>query len=179
MNTHKNGHDKGILKLDIFLKIFKRFTTKQLTLTVILSLLTVIPSIALSTANSTFYTYTLTQDNEWKKSQDAYLVSKVLFADLDLYYPKDIFYKNSKLYIADSGNFRIVVYDLATGNIQLIGQDILFTPEGVFVDDNNNIYVADSSAQAVYLFDESGTLIRQYTRPNSILFGVNTNYMPK
>jgi len=107
------------------------------------------------------------------------LVSKVLFADLDLYYPKDIFYKNSKLYIADSGNFRIVVYDLATGNIQLIGQDILFTPEGVFVDDNNNIYVADSSAQAVYLFDESGTLIRQYTRPNSILFGVNTNYMPK
>jgi len=57
------------------------------------------------------------------------LVSKVLFADLDLYYPKDIFYKNSKLYIADSGNFRIVVYDLATGNIQLIGQDILFTPK--------------------------------------------------
>ncbi|MEN6589978.1 MAG: YIP1 family protein [Fervidobacterium sp.] len=179
MNTHKNEHNKGILKLDIFLKIFKCFTTEQLTLTVILSLLTMIPSVALSTANSTFYTYTLTQDNEWKKSQDAYLVSKVLFADLDLYYPKDIFYKNSKLYIADSGNFRIVVYDLATGNIQLIGQDILFTPEGVFVDDNNNIYVADSSAQAVYLFDESGTLIRQYTRPNSILFGVNTNYMPK
>lgn len=72
--------------------------------------------------NSPFLTYTISGRNEWKITQDAYVVSEVLFKDLDLYYPEDIFIKDGKMYIADSGNARIVVYDMKTRKVSLIGE---------------------------------------------------------
>jgi len=128
--------------------------------------------------NSPFLTYTISGRNEWKITQDAYVVSEVLFKDLDLYYPEDIFIKDGKMYIADSGNARIVVYDMKTRKVSLIGEFSLWQPTGVFVDENY-VYVADPGTSEVIVFDKEGNEVKRIGRPSNPLFGEGANFKPK
>lgn len=128
--------------------------------------------------NSAFLTYTISGKNEWKITQDAYVVSEVLFKDLDLYYPEDIFIKDNKMYIADSGNARIVVFDMVTREATYVGDMSLFQPTGVFVDDTY-IYVADPGTSEIVIFDKLGNEIRRLGRPTNPLFGETANFKPK
>ncbi len=144
----------------------------------IVAFITLLIALTLFSSNATFYTYTLTKNNQWKKTQDAYLVSKILFKDFDLYYPEDMFIKDDLLYIVDSGNYRLVVYNLRTNEIRTLGENVFFmTPKGIFVDDNY-IYVADPGAEAVFVLDKDGNEVKQIKRPESILFGETANYKP-
>ncbi|OAA31941.1 hypothetical protein AT15_03705 [Kosmotoga arenicorallina S304] len=135
-------------------------------------------SLSLFGWNSTYLTYTLTGNSKWKVTQDAYVVSEVLFADYDLYYPEDIFIKDGKMYIADSGNARIVVFDLETREIETIGDFSLWMPTGVFVSDRF-IYVADPGTSEVVVFDKKGKEISRIGRPKNILFGEYGNFIPR
>jgi len=135
-------------------------------------------SILAFSSNSTFLTYTIGQNNKWKITQDAYLVSEVILEDAGLYYPEDMYLKDGKLYIADSGNARILVYDLKTRKISEIGAWSLFTPTGVFVDDNY-IYVADVGLSEIVIFDKNGNEIKTIGKPKSILFGQYTKFKPR
>lgn len=134
-------------------------------------------SVRLLGWNSTYLTFTLSGNNEWKVTQDAYIVSEVLFLDYDLYYPEDIFLKDGKLYIADSGNARVVVFDLETRKVSSIGDFNLWRPTGVFVSDDY-IYVADPGTSEVVLFDKSGKEVSRIGRPKNLLFGEFANYNP-
>jgi len=128
--------------------------------------------------NSPFLSYTISGKNEWKITQDAYVVSEVLFKDLDLYYPEDIFIKDDNIYIADSGNARVVVYNTITNEATFVGDMSLFQPTGVFVDDNY-IYVADPGTSEVVIFGLKGKEIRRIGRPTNPLFGETANFKPK
>ncbi|HEY8542140.1 MAG TPA: YIP1 family protein [Pseudothermotoga sp.] len=128
--------------------------------------------------DSTFLTYTLTGNNNWKITQDAYLVSEVLFKDFDLYYPEDLFIKGSKMYIADSGNARIVVLDMNTMEISTIGDMALWQPTGIFVTDEY-VYVADPGSSEVVVFTLTGEEVKRIGRPTNPLFGETANYKPK
>ncbi|TYB94370.1 MAG: DUF1282 domain-containing protein [Kosmotoga sp.] len=127
--------------------------------------------------NSTYLTYTLSGHNEWKVTQDAYVVSEVLFTDYDLYYPEDIFIKDNKMYIADTGNARIVVFDLETREINTIGDFCLWRPTGVYVTEEY-VYVADPGTYEIVIFEKNGNEISRIGRPKSILFGEYANYNP-
>ncbi|MCX7654277.1 MAG: YIP1 family protein [Fervidobacterium sp.] len=128
--------------------------------------------------DSTFLTYTLSGNNNWKITQDAYLVSEVLFKDFDLYYPEDLFIKGSKLYVVDSGNARIVVFDMNTREIRIIGDMSLWQPTGIFVTDKY-IYVADPGSSEVVIFTHDGEEIGRIGRPTNPLFGETANYKPR
>lgn len=143
-----------------------------------LILILLIITILAYSSNSTFLTYTVIKNNKWKITQDAYLVSEVILKDAGLYYPEDMYLKDDKLYIADSGNARIVVYDLKTRQIQEIGTWSLFTPTGVFVD-NNYIYVADIGLSEIVIFDKNGNEVKRIGKPTSILFGQHSKFKPK
>ncbi|MDD4366078.1 MAG: YIP1 family protein [Eubacteriales bacterium] len=92
--------------------------------------------------------------------------------------PEDLFvYKDKQeVYIADTGNKRIVITD---ENFSLIktyntykenGEDKEFiTPRGLFVSDKG-IFVADTDAEAVLMIDFDGNLIHRYSRPDDPMY---------
>ena len=71
-------------------------------------------SFNVSASENTTYTYTISVDDEWIRTQDAYMASEIIFKDYDLSQPSDIFISGRNLYVAGSGNSRIVIYNLDT-----------------------------------------------------------------
>ncbi|MCL2202607.1 MAG: hypothetical protein FWB88_01515 [Defluviitaleaceae bacterium] len=82
------------------------------------------------------------------------------------------------LYIADTGNSRILVATQTGDWVKTIGEGYLHSPHGVFRTDEGLVYVADVVAQAVFVFDQDGALIDTYTRPDHPLFGRYATFMP-
>ena len=111
-------------------------------------------------------------------TQDAYLTGDALFLDDPLLMPEDLYYTDGRLYVADTGNGRIVCLNLETGARREIGEGILQNPSGVFVTAEGEIYVADSDLCEVVVLTESGEVVRRYGRPDSTAFGANAQYQP-
>lgn len=72
--------------------------------------------LPVSAGNATAYTYTISQDEEWMVTQDAYLVSRVLMREHAMTSPRDLFVKENRLYLADTGASRVLIYQLDTGD---------------------------------------------------------------
>lgn len=132
-----------------------------------------------SANQATSYTYAADENGYWVRTQDAYLPDKTV-TELGLSSPEDMFVdENNMLYIADTGNRRIVIYDIAKGEIADELTSSEFTaPRGVYVTEEGDIYVADSGAKAVLIFDRNFKLTGKLGRPDSPIFA-DTNYEPK
>ncbi|TMV48484.1 DUF1282 domain-containing protein [Paenibacillus mesophilus] len=86
--------------------------------------------------------------------------------------PKDLFIdKNDHIYVADTGNNRIVEFDQNGTFVRYIttegGGKPFNKPEGVFVTDSLDIYVADTGNKRVVRLDKDGKFVREYIKPNS------------
>lgn len=81
--------------------------------------------LPVSAGNATAYTYTISQDEEWMVTQDAYLVSRVLMREHAMTSPRDLFVKENRLYLADTGASRVLIYQLDTGDCREIGGETL------------------------------------------------------
>ncbi|NLM25781.1 MAG: hypothetical protein GX208_06645 [Firmicutes bacterium] len=86
------------------------------------------------------------------------------------------------LYIADTGNNRIVQYDQDFNFVRTIGDSSgkgrLSRPRGVFVDQDGLIYVADTGNSRVAVFSEDGEFVKDYGRPGSQVFGSQYRFAP-
>ncbi len=129
--------------------------------------------------SSTTYNYTISVDGDWIRPQDAYVPGAIYLRDMGLSTPEDIFIKDDILYVADTGNARIVAYNLTDETYTVIGEGTLKSPAGIFVSADNTLYVADRKAPAVFIFDKDGNLIQTIGTPDSYLFGKNSVYAPK
>lgn len=129
--------------------------------------------------NSTAYTYTVSVDGQWIRTQDAYLAGAILFRDMGLKKPEDIYIDNDRIYIADTGGKRIAVMDRKSGSVSFIGEGLLSSPTGVFACEDGNILVADYGLGKVVLLSPEGNPIKWYERPDSPIFGKTTNYKPR
>ena len=89
--------------------------------------------------------------------------------------PEDMFIFNDRIYVANSGNKNILVFDLNLNLLKEIGGQHLEYPTGVFVKENK-IYVADRDKEEVLLFDFAGSIIKKYKRPTEALFGIDSTY---
>ncbi|WP_318615660.1 YIP1 family protein [Sporosarcina sp. YIM B06819] len=84
--------------------------------------------------------------------------------------PKDFFVaQNDEIYIADTGNDRIVHLDMNGELIRVLNvpESPLNKPSGIFITENNEIYIADTGNKRVVLLDNSGAMIKEYLRPES------------
>lgn len=128
---------------------------------------------------ATSYTYSADENGYWVRTQDAYLPDKTV-TELGLSTPEDLFIDDDNmLYIADTGNRRIVKYDIGKGRVEGELTDSGFTaPRGVYVTENGDIYVADSGSKAVLIFDKNFQKLGSLGRPDSPIFA-DTNYEPK
>lgn len=151
---------------------------KRLTIAIIFLLLLLF-AVPVSANDSTTYNYTISLDGGWKRTQFAYTPGGAILKTVDLSNPEDLFWHEDCLYIADTGNKRIVVYDLQENKYITFGENILKKPRGIFVKNDGAVYVADAQANAVFLFDKDRNLIQTIGRPESPLFGSESPFVPK
>lgn len=132
-------------------------------------------------AETPYRTYTMDGWGRVLETQTAYLPNETIikFGEEFLNSPNDLFITDDgEIYVADTGNSRIVVGNEAGELVRIIGEGILNTPRGVFVTEDKHVYVADSEGMAVYEFDEEGNKINEYGKPDSPLYGDKIEYKP-
>lgn len=154
-------------------------------LAVIVAMLAILPA-TVTQAKVPYKTYTQDGYNRYVETQTSYTpvttITKIVVgseqeADIELKKPQDIkITDDGFIYIADTGEDRIVVATLDGKFVKSFGDDILKNPVGIFVDANKNVYVADSEHKnkregAILVFDKDGNLINQYNKPESQLYG--------
>lgn len=147
-------------------------------LLIILCILFIFIPAPVEAANSTTYTYTLNNKNQLVRTQDAYLPDRTI-TNLRLNAPEDIFIDDdNNLYIADTGNKRILKYSISLDKVvfELAYKDFS-APRGLYVTQSGDIYVADSGANTVFRFDRDGNLVERFDRPSSPSFG-DAEYRP-
>lgn len=104
---------------------------------------------------------------------------------LSFSYPEDMFIYEDKLYIADTGNSRIVIISTKGEVIQIIDSfikdnntDDFNKPQGLFVTPEGNIYIADSGNGRIVELTSSGTYVREITRPATELITESQSFIP-
>ena len=133
-------------------------------------------------ANTPYTTYTANGYGEYVETQTAYIPVRSirLIDELSFSGASDMQITDDNImYIADTGNKRIIVSDLEGNLIRLVGEGILGTPTGIFVTEDHTLYVADETNERVYVFSTSGELVKEYGKPDHPLFGDNSTFKPQ
>lgn len=155
----------------------KRFAVSIL----LIAMLSAVLSPISASADTPYVTYTRDGYGQIRQTQSAYLAYKTIikFGDEALKEPADLYIaKDGLIYVADSGNKRIVVGNQESELVKIIGEGTLVNPRGVFVTDNGDIYVADRDAGKVFIFNSEGELITEYGKPSSPLYGDEVSFLP-
>lgn len=133
-------------------------------------------------AETPYKTYTVNGYDNLQETQSAYLPYKTLvsFGNNSFSAPSDVYVTaDGEIYVADTGNHRIIVGNINSDEIKVIGENVLKSPRGVFVtEENDHVYVADRDAKSVFEFDTDGTLLNTYGKPDSPLYGDDLEFMP-
>ena len=99
--------------------------------------------------------------------------------------PNDLFVDkvNHELYLADTGNARIVVFNKDMRFMreykQLSDGTAFVSPKGVFVREDGVIYVADDGLGQVIMMDGQGNILALYSRPQSDLYDETLVFLPQ
>ncbi|NIK67279.1 SMP-30/gluconolactonase/LRE family protein [Paenibacillus sp. BK720] len=95
--------------------------------------------------------------------------------------PKDLFIdEHDVIYVADTGNNRIAVFD-RQGKLQrfiTVPDSPLNKPEGIFVTAQGDIYVADTGNKRVVRLTGEGKLVQEYKKPESPILPSTYIYDP-
>lgn len=132
-------------------------------------------------AEDVFKTFTENGYGDLVQTQDAYSAMKTLsvFDGETLNKPADMkFGPNGDIFIADAGNNRIVVIAKDGSLNRIIEHPDFGHPNGLFVDEENQLYVADDSANKIFLFDDKDQLIHTFEKPESLSFGEKATFTP-
>lgn len=129
-------------------------------------------------AISPYQTYTLGPGGFLYPTQDAYTPYDQV--DLPVSGPEDLFFApDGSLYVADTGNSRILRLNTDLAIVAELGQGLLQSPTGVFVDASGTLYIADSGKNMIVILDGQGNLIREFGRPSEPLFGASRDFLPR
>lgn len=137
---------------------------------------------AIVKADVPYDSYSYNYWGEEVKEPHAYLYDRTI-SQIGLNYPSDMFLYEEEIYIADTGNSRIVVID-SDGTVRRIvttakdETDFLKEPQGVFVTNVGHLYVADSGNGRIVEYDESGAYVREIGRPVTNLIDDAQSFMP-
>ena len=148
-------------------------------------------SVPVSAASTPYSTYTYDINGNIQLSPPAYAPDKEVTnfdmnMDTPLSSPEDIFVDGNKnIYIADTGNKRVVVcdpdflfkFEITTFTNEHGVPDALDNPCGLCVTDKN-IYVCDSSKCRVVVFDLDGNFDRIIYAPEADVLGNDTSFTP-
>ena len=145
---------------------------------------------------STSYTYGYDYWKDVQESPDAYRVKTVIDSitlGLDdktgkMNKPQSLFVRDNDLYIVDMSNNRILQVEYRDNNYQLTriidhvtggSPETFKTPYDVFVDTEDNIYVADYGNYRVVMMDKDLNLLKVFTKPTDSTFDQKLDFLPK
>jgi sugar lactone lactonase YvrE len=143
-------------------------------------------------ASSAYQTYTYAIGGYPLYSPDAYTADNTIInssymgLDVAISNPNDLETDDqNNVYIADTGNNRIICLDryyklkfIIKDFVNAQGvNDNLTAPEGVFIT-KDRIWVCDTGAYRIVVFDRNGNFIKIIESPESNLFGDNSLYKP-
>ena len=149
-------------------------------------------ALAVDDAYPSTYTYNYDYWSDIRESPDAYRVEKVIYSkdlglDVAMKKPQSLFVRNNDIYVADTGNNRILQirrngssYELFRVIDQIQGTEVTTfnTPTDVFVDVNENIYIADTNNGRVVMVDKDLNFIQQLTKPTDATFDQSLSFLP-
>lgn len=137
--------------------------------------------VQVAASQATSFTYTLDERKRLVRTQDAYLPDRTI-TGLGLSGASDlVITEDDIMYIADSGNKRVVVYDPSKEEIieEITLDGKLDSPRGLFIDEDGSLYIADKSAGpminekqtgVVFKLDASHKLVQEYQKPDAPIF---------
>ena len=138
------------------------------------------------------YTYNYDYWSDIRESPDVYRVNDVIYStdlglDVAMRKPQSLFVQGNDLYVADTGNNRILQIHWEGSTFSLVriidtiqGCDVTTfnAPNDVFVDAQQNIYVADTNNGRVVMVDKDLNFIKQFTKPADATFDQSMSFMP-
>ncbi|HAX03072.1 MAG: hypothetical protein A2Y45_06530 [Tenericutes bacterium GWC2_34_14] len=135
---------------------------KKLIIVLILIMVFSVTSLTVSANGVPYATFTYSSSQgRIVPTQDAYLPLSMSYnlGGETLLNPEDITIdKEDNVYIADSGNKRVIKYSLQQDQVSIIGEGILEQPTGVHVGIDGALYVADFGNKKAYQFIYDETL---------------------
>ncbi|WP_062052233.1 YIP1 family protein [Bacillus sp. JCM 19034] len=154
---------------------------KMTTIWLICFFLLLIDNSSYASANVAYKTFTEDGFGNYVETQTAYTVKSTIvkFGDELFSQASDLKVSSDGLiYVSDTGHGRVIVGDQNGEFIRIIGDDILTRPTGIFLTDDR-LYVADEIAEKVFVFSLEGELLDEFGRPDSILFGSGSTFVPE
>jgi len=133
---------------------------------------------SLSNYGIPYQTYTLNSNNRFIPTQTAYIPVGNFGGLLGLSSPEDIYFYENELYIADTGNKRVVISSIDGELIRSIDLDEFNQPTGVFVKENY-LYVADKGEKKVFKIDlDTDLIVQTIEKPTSPIYGQKNDFVP-
>lgn len=163
---------------------------KLLVCLIALVILVSLPLGAKAVNNIPYSTYIYNYDGEPARSPHAYVPNRVIKgSDLGisaLSGPEDLCLdSDGNLYIADTGNGRIVVIGSDYSEVRTISsftfagvEYSLKAPTGLYMTESGELYVADSTGINIYVFSRELECIRVIGKPQSSLLPADFSYIP-
>jgi hypothetical protein len=136
-----------------------------------------VPVQALTQQSAPYVTYTIGPNGRKVQTQTAYEPAGYFDMDLGLNGPEDMLRVGNELYVADTGNKRIVKFNITTGEGTILIEG-LSQPTGIHLNEEGELYVADKTDRVIYHYDSQMTLIQTYGRPNQAIFGADSPFVP-
>ncbi|MBM3150998.1 MAG: DUF1282 domain-containing protein [Chloroflexi bacterium] len=111
-------------------------------------------------------------------TQDAY--TPLTEIDLSISGPEDFFFTpDGTLYVADTGNGRILRLGRDYAVQASYGEGVLDSPTGLYIDQDGTMYIADAGSDTIVILDRLGNLVSRFGRPSELLFGVDNEFLPR
>lgn len=132
-------------------------------------------------ANTAYKTFTEDGYGNYVETQSAYTVHDTIvkFDDEVFLQASDLkLSEEGLLYVSDTGNQRILVGDKQGNLVRIIGEDVLQKPNGIYLAEDK-LYVADEVEAKVFVFTQDGELLGSFGKPESILFGERSAFVPE
>lgn len=166
-------------------KILQRFVC------LLLAILLLSPAAALKAENN-YYTYIYDVFGDERESPNAYTPQlRVLGVDFgigDFAQPQGMYAKGDRVYIADTGNNRIVELLAGTESLSLVRvidkfnnngeEDTFNAPNDIFVTDSGDIYVCDTENKRVVQMDNNLNMVKALIQPTDETYDASHDFLP-
>ena len=179
------NHDRGDLTVRKLSKV----------MAVCLAVCMLLPTFAAYAAEDgkfTNYTYNYDYWQDEIEMPDAYRVEQVIYSDTlgletGMNKPQSLYIRDNFIYVADTGNNRVLEIERQDNTFVLVDiidkiagaqPETLSSPSDMFVDEEGNIYIADTGNQRVIKADKERKFIMNFVKPTDSTFDQNSDFLP-
>lgn len=149
-------------------------------------------AFASSDGHNSIYTYNYDFWDDYKETPDAYRVDQVIFSstlglETPMRRPQSLYILDKEIFVCDTGNNRVLqihregdLYTLVRIIDKITGTspETLSAPSDVFVDEDGNIYIADTNNNRVVKADKDLNYLMAFTQPQDATFDQNLSFLP-